>query len=259
MKKFVLALVFCVVIAYGCKPVDRSDSETQSLGKVGKVVDIFSKGKKLTKAARVSGAVEDAIRHNDIENLKILLKNADFSDEVSLLYYRSLRSKQDEFTNAVDISTLRIYRISGKPHQKAMGFDGEIQRITKDVFDFSDLLNRRSLQFKDIIESTADDKKISIASKLCCRQPKSKLEPQSLFSDLLESEHKRLREAEAYLKEIDELASSNLEAMKKLDSTLTPEYKKYRQNIVSFRVAKDKLENTLKKYESTARNVVMTD
>ena len=155
MKKFVLALVSCVVIAYGCKPVDHSQSEEKGLGtalkkgakhlfKTGKLSDeVLVNIKKLSKVS--DDATEKQLK-------EILKKGGDQADEAVLAYNRAYEDALSAWAKELSFLSGR-YTTSLRTDLPPSLMNSLIDDVDRGVRNLADILQRRADQADRILIS----------------------------------------------------------------------------------------------------------
>lgn len=151
--KFLLSLIFCIVIAYGCKPVDHSQSEDKGLGTA------LKKGAKhLFKTGKLSGEVLANIKKlskisddaTEKELKEILKKGGEKADEAVLAYNRAYDDRLLEWAKNLHFLSGR-YTTTLRIDLPPSLMDALIDDIDKSVTELSDILQRRASQADRIL------------------------------------------------------------------------------------------------------------
>ena len=168
--KFVLALVSCAIIAYGCKPVDHSKSEEKGFRNIAKQL-----AKKVAKEGDLSNEAKNSIKNlvgygsdskKGIEHMKkALAKGGSISDEAVLVYVRAYNDMIREWDELIELSREKIARLPVPAPIDAL------KEIHNRVFIETDILlrrlNGRVTQVKDMLFGIDDLKRAeSLAKKL---------------------------------------------------------------------------------------------
>ena len=253
--KFLLLLVSSVVIAYGCKPVDRSESETQSLRKIAKGLEAITVSKKLTDSLSVRQVVKQAVDDGQLEDLKKLLKKGgDLSDDVALAYYRAIKERKLLLHSRIREKNMVLSHIGDHPmHPEEITLIERTAKISAEIVEeYTSLVKRTTNQISEIVQSTTNDK-MDTAISLCCREskltntglPKNK----KAFGQVLNNSNNFGRSLD-FGNDGALAASSRLDKYKNVDALYDPVIKA-RRAIHNFMELNVELSKTLKNYNDT--------
>ena len=163
--KSLLFSIYCVVIVYGCKPVDHSQSEEKGIVNIAKqVAKKFKKAKKLDEV--VIRSIKKLAKTDDqagIDNMKMLLqKGGKQADQATLAYRRAYEAEIASWGAEMEylkkrhnliIDEIRRQAKRGNPHRPVL-FD-EINairpNITEHLRKLEGILYRRSRQIEKIV------------------------------------------------------------------------------------------------------------
>ena len=169
-----LSLVFCFIIICGCKPDNRSESEIQGLGKIGKGLDNLTKTKKLADSLSIKEAVKKAVNDGELDDFKKLLKQGgDLSNEATLAYYRSIKKKKEVLFRQMD-KNKKILSYTGDralTRDEVVLIEVMANRSAEIVGEYIALVKKTTNQISEVVGST-DTNKFDVALSLCCRESK---------------------------------------------------------------------------------------
>ena len=241
--KFLLSLISCVVIAYGCKPIDHSESEEKGLG------TLFKQGaKKLTKAGKLSDEVATSIQklaktddQTGIDNMKRILKQGGAeADEAALAYRRAYDAEILKWNEKMTYLRSRhdLWEELQPLNQEDTLVDlAKLSKTRKEIRDhlgkLDELINRRSNQIEKMVTAKSPTKQMNQLTGAADRHglmfnfnakgelifPRQMRENKIFLTNLsagkATSKHSRLTKADIKRPYIDENLLSSFEGIKK--------------------------------------------